>query len=178
MSEDKVTYVELKLPKSKKQDKRNPAHKRREFPWHIIAGSLGVLCIFLLTTTVLFYFQGSCKCESMRCPEGNVTSSPDLTTSTVDQRLASTDKEIPSYTCFGKWPCYGKTCYYFSKEEKSWDESKLSCENRDSLLIKFNNKDEQICIQQRTQHYSSVYYAKKEINVPGCGRIEILYSRS
>ena len=46
----------------------------------------------------------------------------------------------------GKWSCYGKDCYYFSKEEKTWMESKQSCQDLGSSLIKIDDQEEQVCL--------------------------------
>lgn len=45
-----------------------------------------------------------------------------------------------------KWYCCGESCYYFSKEEKTWERSKESCEDLRSSLIKLDNKEEQVCL--------------------------------
>ncbi|XP_045868917.1 C-type lectin domain family 9 member A-like isoform X2 [Meles meles] len=52
----------------------------------------------------------------------------------------------------GKWHCCGKSCYYFSKEEKTWEESKKSCEDLSSSLIKIDNKAEQNFIQSKISY--------------------------
>lgn len=49
-------------------------------------------------------------------------------------------------TCQGKWFCCGKDCYYFSKEEKSWDESEKLCRVLGSSLIKIDDQKEQVCL--------------------------------
>ncbi|KAF3816339.1 hypothetical protein GH733_014512, partial [Mirounga leonina] len=42
-----------------------------------------------------------------------------------------------------KMYCCGKSCYYFSREEKTWEKSKESCQDMHSSLIKIDNKEEQ-----------------------------------
>ncbi|KAF3816338.1 hypothetical protein GH733_014511, partial [Mirounga leonina] len=109
MSEERVTYVELKLPYSGKQKcERCPMNRRREFPWHIVALSLGIIfVILLLTITGLIYMHK----DYIRPQE--------------------------------KMYCYGKSCYYFAKEEKTWERSKESCQDQRSSLIKIDNKEEE-----------------------------------
>lgn len=37
-------------------------------------------------------------------------------------------------------------CYYFSEEEKTWDESEASCRLLGSHLAKIDSREEQVCI--------------------------------
>ncbi|KAB0349945.1 hypothetical protein FD754_014802 [Muntiacus muntjak] len=52
----------------------------------------------------------------------------------------------------GKLSCYGKDCYYFSKEEKTWMESKQSCQDLGSSLIKIDDQEEQVFIQSKIKY--------------------------
>ncbi|XP_054552740.1 T-cell surface glycoprotein YE1/48-like [Talpa occidentalis] len=142
MSEERVTYVELKLPRSKKHDRGYTAQKRREFSWRIIAISLGILCFLLLLATSslgIMYKKHTNK--------ENSSSSEGLSPTTGCD------------TCSGKWSCCGKMCYYFSKEVKTWDESKKSCEGRGASLIKIDDEGEQKFIQAKIKynHWIGLY---------------------
>ncbi|KAL6083359.1 hypothetical protein STEG23_036929, partial [Scotinomys teguina] len=50
------------------------------------------------------------------------------------------------YMCQGRWSCCGESCYYFSEEEKTWDESEESCRQLDSHLAKIDNRKEQVIV--------------------------------
>ncbi|XP_040498090.1 killer cell lectin-like receptor 2 isoform X2 [Ursus maritimus] len=145
MSKERVTYMNLKLPYSRKQKgERRPMDKRREFPWRIVSLSLGVIgVILLLTITGLGYmlFQ--------RCPGNTMQHMKDIKdknasfAEVVDNSvlLLIPDK---GYTILQeKIYCCGKSCYYFSKEEKTWERSQESCQDQRSNLIKIDNKEEQ-----------------------------------
>lgn len=48
------------------------------------------------------------------------------------------------YSCQGRWSCCGENCYYFSEEEKTWNESEASCRLLGSHLAKIDNREEQV----------------------------------
>ncbi|XP_060050371.1 NKG2-D type II integral membrane protein [Erinaceus europaeus] len=45
--------------------------------------------------------------------------------------------------CPESWLCYRNNCYQFSNESKTWYESKASCMNQNSTLLKIYNKEKQ-----------------------------------
>ncbi|XP_047597691.1 T-cell surface glycoprotein YE1/48-like [Lutra lutra] len=154
MSEERVTYAELNLPNSRKQKgKRRPRNKKREFPWHIVALSLGVMCVILLlaiTGLRSIFFQ---KCPAHTMQNKNDTKEKNASLGEVEDDSILPpiiDKDSDSF--HGNWHCCGKSCYYFSKEEKTWEESKKSCEDMDSSLITIDNKAEQNFIQSKIRY--------------------------
>ncbi|XP_030882643.1 T-cell surface glycoprotein YE1/48-like [Leptonychotes weddellii] len=145
MSEERVIYLELKLPYSGKQkDKRRPMDKRREFPWYTVALTLGVICFFLLLAISglgSMFFQ---KCFAHTMLDMNNTKEKSVSLGEAEDHSILppfTDKDYDSFQ--ENWYCCGKSCYYFSKEEKTWERSKKSCEDLSSSLIKIDNKEEQ-----------------------------------
>ncbi|XP_054552424.1 natural killer cells antigen CD94-like isoform X2 [Talpa occidentalis] len=160
MNEDKESSKEQKFSHSKKQkDKGNPTHKKREFSWHIASIILGIISFFLLLATRIFVYmllQSSfaCKIQDLEDTKGRNATALEIEALSTLQPCTSVvqDKQIPSDTCHGNWSCCGSNCYYFSKEEKSWDESKESCEAIGSLLSKIDDEDEQRYIEQRIQY--------------------------
>nr|XP_060514365.1 NKG2-D type II integral membrane protein-like isoform X1 [Panthera onca] len=52
----------------------------------------------------------------------------------------------------GNWYCRGKSCYHFSKEEKPWERSMVSCQDLQSSLLKIDTKEEQVLIQSKIKH--------------------------
>ncbi|XP_045868916.1 T-cell surface glycoprotein YE1/48-like isoform X1 [Meles meles] len=154
MSEERVTYAELNLPNSRKQKgKRRRGNKKRGFPCHIVVLSLGVMCVILLlaiTGIRSIFFQ---KCPSHTIQNKNDTKEKNASLGEVEDDSIFPpfiDKDSDSFQ--GKWHCCGKSCYYFSKEEKTWEESKKSCEDLSSSLIKIDNKAEQNFIQSKISY--------------------------
>uniref|UniRef100_A0A8C7AZ05 Uncharacterized protein n=1 Tax=Neovison vison TaxID=452646 RepID=A0A8C7AZ05_NEOVI len=146
MSEERVTYAELNLPNSRKQKgKRRPRNKKRGFPWHIVALFLGVMCVILLlaiTGLRSIFFQ---KCPAHTMQNKNDTKEKNSSSGEVEDDSILPPIIDEDYESFqGNWHCYGKSCYYFSEEEKTWDESKKSCENMNSSLMKIDNKAKQV----------------------------------
>ncbi|XP_070350331.1 C-type lectin domain family 7 member A-like [Equus asinus] len=145
MSKERVTYTELKLPYSKKQkNKRHPTPKKREFPWRGVAIILGIICFFLLlaiTGLGYMYFWNSSegKGQDIKDTKEKNTSSPDVEDHSVLPSCTGKDYD----PCQEKWFCCGNNCYYFSKEEKTWAESKMSCQDLCSSRTKVYNKQDQ-----------------------------------
>ncbi|KAF3816340.1 hypothetical protein GH733_014513, partial [Mirounga leonina] len=70
-----------------------------------------------------------------------------------DKRCPMDKRRVKDYDSFQEnWYCCGKSCYYFSKEEKTWERSKKSCEDLSSSLIKIDNKEEQNIIQSKIKY--------------------------
>ncbi|XP_025735467.1 natural killer cells antigen CD94-like isoform X1 [Callorhinus ursinus] len=154
MSEERVTYMNLKLPYSRKQKgERCPMNRRREFPWHIVALSLGVICvIFLLTITGLInmLFQ---RCSGNTMQDMKDIKDKNASFAEFEGHLilpSITDKDYISLE--EKMSCCGRSCYYFSKEEKTWERSKESCQDMRSSLIGIDNKEEQNFIQSKIKY--------------------------
>ncbi|XP_044082282.1 killer cell lectin-like receptor 2 [Neovison vison] len=154
MSEERVTYAELNLPNSRKQKgKRRPRNKKRGFPWHIVALFLGVMCVILLlaiTGLRSIFFQ---KCPAHMMQNKNDTKEKNSSLGEVEDDSILPPIIDEDYESFqGNWHCCGKSCYYFSKEEKRWEESKKSCEVRSSKLMKIDDKAEQNFIQSKIRY--------------------------
>ncbi|XP_055467472.1 NKG2-D type II integral membrane protein-like [Psammomys obesus] len=65
------------------------------------------------------------------------------------------------YTCQGIWACCGETCYYFSEDMKTWDDSEASCRHLGSSLTKIGNRREKSIIQIQLTFRSWVGLRKK-----------------
>uniref|UniRef100_A0A8D1MXY4 C-type lectin domain-containing protein n=1 Tax=Sus scrofa TaxID=9823 RepID=A0A8D1MXY4_PIG len=161
MNKEKVIYMEPKVLFEKQwKEKRHRTNRRRNFPWHTIAIVLGIVCFFLLlTTTVLGYTYFQSRGKNMECTKERNTSG---TEPSVLQPFI--DKDCG--TCQGKWFCCGKDCYYFSKEEKSWDESAKLCRVLGSSLIKIDDQKEQLFIQSKINYNHWVGLRRKGANHP------------
>nr|XP_025139042.1 C-type lectin domain family 7 member A-like [Bubalus bubalis] len=154
MSQEKVIYMEPKILYSKKKkDKRYQSHKRKESPWHIIAIILGIVCLFLLLAiTVLgyMYFQTNSKCNTQDMKD---TRERNVSVPGAEDYSVLPLGTVKDYgTCQGSWSCCGKDCYYFSKTEKNWMESKKSCQELGASLIKIDDQEEQVFIQSKIKY--------------------------
>nr|XP_009509650.1 PREDICTED: C-type lectin domain family 7 member A-like [Phalacrocorax carbo] len=73
-----------------------------------------------------------------------------------DQKLqtarAKGHKCIP---CPENWLQYGESCYHFSKQWKTWEESKAQCSALESRLLKIESKEELDFAMRSAQSYSS-----------------------
>ncbi|GAB5573540.1 NKG2-D type II integral membrane protein-like [Prionailurus iriomotensis] len=130
MSEEGITYTELKSAHSRQQDKRRPMVKRRGFPWiYVCSGEIG---------------------QDMKEPEDKNASLAEVEDRLV--LLPTTGWNEDDDTFQGKWYCCGKSCYHFSKEEETWERSMVSCRDLQSSLLKIDTKEEQVFIQSKIKY--------------------------
>ncbi|KAF5912469.1 hypothetical protein HPG69_004139, partial [Diceros bicornis minor] len=87
----------------------------------------------------VFQSSSQCKTQDMKDTKEKNTSSPEVDGHSILPSSTRKDYNI----CQGKRPCCGKNCYYFSKEERTWSESKTSWQDLNSRLIKIDDKEEQ-----------------------------------
>uniref|UniRef100_A0A8C3B8Z8 C-type lectin domain-containing protein n=1 Tax=Cairina moschata TaxID=8855 RepID=A0A8C3B8Z8_CAIMO len=87
-----------------------------------------------------------------------------LQKSTRLEETAITDKADQVLFCFQGYKCtpcpetwlqYGENCYYFSKEWKTWQESKARCSALESRFLKIESKKELDFVMQSAQSYGS-----------------------
>uniref|UniRef100_A0A5F9DKM3 C-type lectin domain-containing protein n=1 Tax=Oryctolagus cuniculus TaxID=9986 RepID=A0A5F9DKM3_RABIT len=159
MSEEKVTYSELKLSHAKKKEgKRHLAHKKRENPCTVI---LGIICAVLLLASIglgYMYFQ---KCP--KCTTQDMENTKEKNTSSVQLEDHSV---VPSEQACGflqgRHFCCGRNCYYFSEKEETWEESRNLCWNMDSSLVKIDDIQELNFIQSHIKYTYWIGLYKKE----------------
>ncbi|XP_072833334.2 asialoglycoprotein receptor 1 [Pogona vitticeps] len=53
--------------------------------------------------------------------------------------------------CPKGWLSFRQSCYWFSTSEKTWDEAKADCENKDSRLVIITSYQEQAFVAQHTK---------------------------
>ncbi|XP_032763240.1 natural killer cells antigen CD94-like [Rattus rattus] len=161
MNEGRLTYAELKLS-LKSKDKPQPTQKKREYPWRISVVILGTVCLCLLISSIVLgylFFQGTSKFK-IQCEKDankNAVSSMEV----VDPSALPPTTGKGCYKCQGRWLCCGEKCYYFSEEEKTWDESEASCRLLGSHLAKIDSREEQNFIQSRLNYSYWVGLRKK-----------------
>ncbi|KAE8631901.1 hypothetical protein XENTR_v10001351 [Xenopus tropicalis] len=57
--------------------------------------------------------------------------------------LTKSSNSLKCSMCPEGWLIHNASCYYFSKEQLAWEQSKNACESRDSNLLIINSLDEQ-----------------------------------
>ncbi|XP_076422189.1 C-type lectin domain family 7 member A-like [Peromyscus maniculatus bairdii] len=151
MSEERTAYAELTLSLKSKKDKNQPIKEKRDCPWLVTAIILGTVCLCLLmSNVVLGYLFFQCT-SNFKIQHGK-----DANESTISSMEVAGPSILPPtkgyYPCQGRWSCCGENCYYFSEEEKTWDESETSCRYLGSHLAKIDNKEEQNFIQSQLKY--------------------------
>ncbi|XP_059743047.1 C-type lectin domain family 9 member A isoform X2 [Bos taurus] len=63
--------------------------------------------------------------------------------------------------CKSKWSCCGQRSYYISDELKNFEESKKSCKEMDSTLLKIEDKEELSFIQSRLSYFYWIGLSRK-----------------
>ncbi|XP_066106806.1 uncharacterized protein [Saccopteryx bilineata] len=155
MNKERATYAELQLHHPKRQNKRHPTNKSREFTLQIIVIILGIICFFLLLSIIILgymFFQISSeqKIRDMKDTSKNASSAEVEGHSNPSVSPPCPGKD--SNPCQGKWSCCGKDCYFFSREEKTWNGSMKSCKDLGSSLIKIDSKEKQNFIQSKINY--------------------------
>ncbi|XP_047720855.1 NKG2-D type II integral membrane protein-like [Prionailurus viverrinus] len=131
-------------------DERCSMDERRELPRRKVALTLGVTCIFLLLAStglryLLFHRYSGATRQDMKKTEEKNASLAEVGDHSIHCNQFSTDND----TFQGKWYCCRKSCYHFSKEEETWERSKVACQDLQSSLVKIDTKEEQIFIQSK-----------------------------
>ncbi|XP_058413580.1 killer cell lectin-like receptor subfamily I member 1 [Diceros bicornis minor] len=133
-SEQQVTYMELKFPSSHLQHKKRFDRKKRKdhqsMAWQVTTGSLGVLCIILMTTVGVLL----ANLFSSREEENQKIS--------LIPTLSSKNGECSCDLCPNHWIGFGNSCYHLSSEPKTWPESHAACAELNSHLLKIDVNEE------------------------------------
>ncbi|XP_058512045.1 C-type lectin domain family 2 member D3-like [Ochotona princeps] len=148
MSEQGVTYSELKLPYAKKAKpgKNHPTSKKRKTTCKIIVGTICFLIVLTIAGLGYMYYKKSLKEDTRGTKENSTSSGPE-----VDSVVPAGTGTVSSSLVTQSY-CHGRHCYYFSKQALSWNQSKKSCQNMDSSLVKIDDKEEQTFIQSKINY--------------------------
>ncbi|XP_045320686.1 natural killer cells antigen CD94-like isoform X1 [Leopardus geoffroyi] len=88
--------------------------------------------------------------QDMKAPEDKNASLAEVEDHLI--LLPTTARNEDDDTFQGKWYCRGKSCYHFSKEEKTWERSMVSCQDLQASLLKIDTKEEQVLIQSKIKY--------------------------
>ncbi|XP_039342307.1 C-type lectin domain family 7 member A-like [Mauremys reevesii] len=154
MSEQEVTYTELKFHTPSKQQRiqRPKTIKNKDPsvpapPWRIIAVILGIFCLVSLGAVVALvakFFQAS-------HPSGNFTHKQMVTHPSQE-----TYKETGGHKfspCPEDWRQHGNSCYHYSTNWMTWQRSKDYCTSLGSNLLKIDSREEWDFINSQTHSY-------------------------
>ncbi|XP_054974426.1 natural killer cells antigen CD94-like [Sorex araneus] len=101
----------------------------RTTQWRWISGILGILCLLLLT------LLGVLLSKAYLSQSSKSTNSTGIT--------ADSQEGYPSCcSCPEGWIGYQCSCYFISKEQKSWEASRNFCESKNSSLLQMYSKEE------------------------------------
>ncbi|XP_039342078.1 natural killer cells antigen CD94-like [Mauremys reevesii] len=154
MSEQAVTYVDLKFQTTSKQKKKktpkNTRDKDSSAPapaWGVIAGILGIFSLALLiavgvlAVNVFQISQIPCKQQENLNQFQEIIPGKNGNLPKVLNRKDCLQKGWKSL-CPEHWFQHGKKCYLFSTEYKSWLESQEACSSHGSRLLQIESKQE------------------------------------
>ncbi|XP_039342189.1 natural killer cells antigen CD94-like [Mauremys reevesii] len=151
MSEQAVTYVDLKFQTpSKHQKKKTPKNTREKDSsapapaWRLRAGILGTFCLALLiavgvlAANVFQISHVSCRQQDNLSQNQKITQAKN---GNLPKVLNRKDKGW-KFLCPENWFPHGDKCYRFSTESKPWLESQKACSSHGSRLLLIENKEE------------------------------------
>ncbi|KAM5332374.1 uncharacterized protein AAES06_005307 [Glossophaga mutica] len=137
------------------------------FTWCLTLVILGIFCFLLLVTTGilgLMVFQGHHKCQPQELPLDNVKQEDNSVLKNMSVTEEPLNTGSKSSTCERKWSCCGEKCYYFSHELKSFEESKRSCHEMNSALLKIDDEKELRFLESQLPSLHWIGLSRKEVN--------------
>ncbi|XP_075599016.1 oxidized low-density lipoprotein receptor 1-like [Balearica regulorum gibbericeps] len=176
MTSEEVTYADLRfmtLEKYRDQELQTTRAKDSPSPsscWRPATVVLGVFCLSSVVAAGILAARFILVCHLVCERDENFTLQKAIVESLNQQlellqaqnlNLTETVKQLATSRGHKCIPCpenllqYGEDCYYFSKEWKTWQESKAQCSALDSRLLKIESKEELDFIMRSAQSYSS-----------------------
>uniref|UniRef100_A0A4W2DAT0 C-type lectin domain-containing protein n=1 Tax=Bos indicus x Bos taurus TaxID=30522 RepID=A0A4W2DAT0_BOBOX len=175
MKNQKESYSEPNLVKDTRRQQMRDSPSARE---KLIVVILGIVCFVLIYTIVrvITFIPRTqiseqnksslvTKLQKVKVFQGGFPEPP-LDNGTQENSTSKnmTFKEKPLNTgkeCKSKWSCCGQKCYYFSDELKNFEESKKSCKEMDSTLLKIEDREELNFIQSRLSYFYWIGLSRK-----------------
>ncbi|XP_054911280.1 CD209 antigen-like protein E [Poeciliopsis prolifica] len=118
----------LQQPGRDRKSKISPEHAVL-----LVLITLLVVVVFALSITV-FYLMKNERCQTLK---------EDL----ESLKTIILDETCPK--CEAAWERYRGSCYYFSSTKSSWNESRQSCDDLGSDLVKIDSREEQMFLEIR-----------------------------
>ncbi|XP_068257890.1 C-type lectin domain family 7 member A-like [Nyctibius grandis] len=176
MTSEEVTYADLRfmtLEKSQDQELQTARAKDSPSPsscWRLTMVALGVFCLSSVAAAGVLAARFILVCHLVHERDENFTLQKAIMESLNQQlellqaqnlNLTETVKQLATsrghkcIPCPENWLQYGENCYHFSKEWKTWQESKAQCSALESRLLKIESKEELDFTMRSSQSYSS-----------------------
>ncbi|XP_024435331.3 natural killer cells antigen CD94-like [Desmodus rotundus] len=109
----------------------------RTTPWRLISGILGVTALVLMATLGILVKMAFIEPDNQPTVSSAPTTAP--------------QKGSGCCSCQEKWIGYQCSCYFISKDAKTWAESKKFCASQNSSLLQLHNGNELRFM--RSNHY-------------------------
>ncbi|XP_010078217.1 PREDICTED: C-type lectin domain family 12 member A-like [Pterocles gutturalis] len=160
---EEVMYADLRFmapEKSQDQDLQTARPKDSPSPssfWRLATVAFGVFCLSSVVAAGVLAARFILVCHPGRERDENFTLQKAIVESLSQQlellraqnlNLTETVKQLANsrgrvcIPCPDNWLQHGENCYRFSKEWKTWQESKAQCSALESTLLKIESKEE------------------------------------
>uniref|UniRef100_A0A3B3C874 C-type lectin domain family 17, member A-like n=1 Tax=Oryzias melastigma TaxID=30732 RepID=A0A3B3C874_ORYME len=108
---------------------------------------LSVLLLAGLIVFSLFYVDSVRNLSEISDSKNNVTEHLNAVIERLNSSLIKTTKKLMDFKqgetgCPAEWIRFGSSCYFFSRDSKSWDEARNFCRAREADLVVINSKNE------------------------------------
>ncbi|KAM6144520.1 C-type lectin domain family 7 member A-like [Phoenicopterus ruber ruber] len=172
---EEVTYADLRfMTLEKSQDQELQTARTKDSPrpssyWQLATVVLGVFCLSSVVAAGVLAARFILVSHLVRETDENFTLQKAIVESLNQQlellqaqnlNLTETVKQLAAsrghkcIPCPENWLQYGENCYRFSKEWKTWQESKAQCSALESRLLKIESKEELDFTMRSAQSYS------------------------
>ncbi|XP_074967055.1 C-type lectin domain family 12 member A-like isoform X3 [Phalacrocorax aristotelis] len=157
MASEEVTYADLRfMTLEKSQDQKLQTARAKDSPcpsscWRLATVALLVFCLSSVAAVGVLAARFILVCHLVCERDENFTLQKAIMESLNQQlellqaqnlNLTETVKQLAPFKghkcipCPENWLQYGESCYHFSKEWKTWEESKAQCSALESRLLK------------------------------------------
>ncbi|XP_054911274.1 type-2 ice-structuring protein-like isoform X2 [Poeciliopsis prolifica] len=146
-----MTYSEVKI--SNKQEavcstniqQSGSSSRSKVTPERLVLLGLVVLLAAALIALGLTYIQTNQTLQSLKETVRKNISGPSCPSCPPSPKA----KSLTCLKCEAGWEPHGGNCYYFSSTKSSWTDSRRSCINRGSDLVKIDSREEQMFLEVR-----------------------------
>ncbi|XP_049458099.1 CD209 antigen-like protein C isoform X11 [Epinephelus fuscoguttatus] len=150
--QDEEHHADLQSQKARPRTPKNPAAvKRRSFS--VTAVTLAVMYLLILAGLYIRYISVNLEKDELQSRYDQLSnnysqlqkqiSNASVHYSQLQDEVKQLKDKIEGKWCPDGWSRFGCSCYFKSKEEKTWGQSRAGCRQRGADLVIINNKEEQ-----------------------------------